>query len=90
MFCFVYQVSSHFEFFDIKEGKYNICMVSNEWTNVDKITIMTTVQSSTHKKEKMSILKSEVRGYIHNNNNNKTKQNIKKERTKYYSHVPAL
>lgn len=38
----------------------------------------------------MSILKSEVRGYIHNNNNNKTKQNIKKERTKYYSHVPAL
>lgn len=65
-------------------------MVSNEWTNVDKITIMTTVQSSTHKKEKTSILKSEVRGYIHNNNN-KTKQNIKKKkRTKYYSHVPAL
>lgn len=40
---------------------------------------MTTVQSSTHKKEKTSILKSEVRGYIHNNNN-KTKQNIKKKK----------
>lgn len=49
MSYFMCDVSSHFEFFNVKEGKYNICMVSNEIISVDKIIIMPTVQSSTQK-----------------------------------------
>lgn len=78
MSYFMCHVSSHFEFFNVKEGKY-ICMVSNEIISVDKIIIM--LYNHQHKK---TIVKFEVRGYIHNN------KKQQKKTTKCYSHVPAL
>lgn len=49
-------------------------MISNDWTSVDKITNTPTVQLST---QKNPIVKSEVRGYIHNNDNNNKKNKNK-------------
>lgn len=57
--------------FNIKEGIYNVCLASNEQTSVDKITM---------NENKKPRVRSEVRCYIHDNN----------DRTKSYSHVPAL
>lgn len=62
-----------------------ICMVSNEWAGVDKITIMPTVQSSTQK-----ITDSKIRGERLYPQQQQQQNKPKKKRTNCYSHVPAL